>query len=51
MTKMFYEKKREYENEDICLKWTNLDIRKLTRDEKEEEIEGPIMKNEALWFF
>lgn len=53
MTKMFYEnlykKKRGFENENICLKLTILNIRKLTRDEK-ESIEGPILKNEALSF-
>lgn len=53
MTTMFneklYKKKREFENENICLKLTNLDIRKLTRDEK-ESIEGLIWKNEALSF-
>lgn len=35
------------ENENICLKLTNLDIRKLTEEEK-ESIEGPIMEHEAL---
>lgn len=53
MTTMFYEKlykkKRGFENENICLKLTNLDIRKLTKDEK-ESIEGLIWKNEALSF-
>lgn len=54
MTTMFYEKlykkKRGFENENICLKLTNLDVRKLTRDEK-ESIEGHILyKNEALSF-
>lgn len=52
-TKMFYEnlykKKRQLENENMCLKLTNLDIRKLTEEEK-ESIEGPIMEHEALNF-
>lgn len=29
-----YKKKRQLENERICLKLTNLDIRKLTEEEK-----------------
>lgn len=53
MTTMFneklYKKKRGFENENICLKLTNLDIRKLTKDEK-ESIKGLIWKNEALSF-
>lgn len=50
---MFYEnlykKKRQLENENICLKLTNLDLRKLTEEEK-ESIEGPIMEHEAFNF-
>lgn len=50
---MFYEnlykKKRQLENEHICSKLTNLDIRKLTEEEK-ESIEEPIREHKALHF-
>lgn len=44
-----YYKKRQLENENIFLKSTNLDIRKLTEEEK-ESIEGAIMEHEAFKF-